>query len=83
MDPGSQSLTSPTTSGFTSPPTGGQNLNIFNGGLAYASGGSPLPSLPGSRVPTPSIGGAKGEGKETLQRFGARFGIGSRLFGTQ
>ncbi|KAK4704757.1 vacuolar protein sorting-associated protein 53, partial [Phenoliferia sp. Uapishka_3] len=85
MDPGTQSLISPTASGMNSPQPGQHNLGIFN---SFTGQNLPMPtgSRDGSRVSTPT-GMRDGErGKEALQefrRFGQRIGMASRLFGGQ
>jgi len=85
MDPGSNSLTSPSASGLASPTTAGSNLGLFGG---FGAAASSLPMLPGgggsrdgSRAGTP--GSSRGEGGAREERAFARLGarLGTRFFG--
>ncbi|GAA5844731.1 hypothetical protein JCM9279_002899 [Rhodotorula babjevae] len=85
MDPGSNSLTSPSASGLASPTTAGSNLGLFGG---FGAAASSLPMLPGgggsrdgSRAGTPGL--SRGEGGAREERAFARLGarLGTRFFG--
>ncbi|GAA6008665.1 Vps53p [Rhodotorula paludigena] len=87
MDPGANSLTSPSASGLSSPTANSSSLGLFGFGQAASSvamlqgGGG---SKDGSRSGTPALGGRGGDansGREerAFARLGAR--LGTRFFG--